>query len=86
MVLLGAALGAFNTGAVVALEWALRRRGDFGWYSYSPMPRRYPDYLPAQHVVNGWAAVAVVAGVLIAVNILILAAYLIVIRRSLNAE
>lgn len=74
-VLLGAALGVINAGVVVLLDWALRRRGDFGWYSYTPMPQRYSDYLPPQHVVRGWAAVAVVVGVLVVVNAAVVAAY-----------
>jgi heme/copper-type cytochrome/quinol oxidase subunit 1 len=75
-------LGVVNTGAVVALEWALRRRGDFGWYSYTPMPRRYADYLPSQHVVSGWAAIGVVAGVLVAVNVVIAVGYVLARRRT----
>ena len=79
--LLGGALGIVNTGVVLALEWALQRRGDFGWYSYSPMPRRYSGYLPAQHVVSGWAAVGLFAGVLVLVNAVLVMACLLVLRR-----
>lgn len=71
--LLGGALGVINTAVVVLLEWAMRRRGDFGWSGYAPAPR-YADYLPAPHVVSGWSAVALVAAVLVGVNVLVLVA------------
>ena len=83
--LLSAALGATNTGVVVALDWLLRRRSDFGWYSYSPMPRRHADYLPTQHVLSGWAAVGIVAAVLVAVNMVIAAAYAVIRHRKTAA-
>lgn len=83
--LLGAALGVINAGAVVLLSWVTRRRGDFGWYSYTPMPRRYADYAPTGNVVNGWAAVALVVGVLIAVNVVLVTAYFLVRRRTSRA-
>lgn len=79
--LLGAALGVINAGVVVLFEWTLRRQGDFGWYSYSPMPRRYADYLAPQHRLSGWAAAALVTVVLVAVNMLVVAAYLLIRRR-----
>jgi heme/copper-type cytochrome/quinol oxidase subunit 1 len=79
--LVGAAFGVVNTAVVVALDRALRRGGDFGWYSYSPMPRRYADYLPHQHVVNGWAAIGLVAGVLVVVNAVLVGTCAAVVRR-----
>ena len=84
--LAGAALGVMNAGVVVLLDWVLRRRGDFGWYSYSPMPRRYADYLPAPHVVSGWAAAAVFAGVLVALNMIVAAGYVIMRRRRTSSD
>jgi hypothetical protein len=84
--LLGVALGAVNTAVVVLLDWALRKRSDFGWFAYSPMHGRYADYLPPQHVVTGWAAVAVVAGVLIVLNMAMAAGYVVVRRRARPTE
>lgn len=75
-------LGVIDAGVVVLLDRALRKRGDFGWYSYSPMPRRYADYLAPEHVLSGWAAVGVVAGALISVNAIAVAAYLLIRRRA----
>jgi heme/copper-type cytochrome/quinol oxidase subunit 1 len=82
--LLGVVLGAVNSGAVLLAGWALERHGDYGWYSYSPMPRRYADYLPASQPVTGWSAVALLVGVLVVVNVLATAAYVLVrrVRRS----
>lgn len=55
----GVALGLLNAGfAILAGRW-FDRQTSFGWYAYSPMPRRYADYLPASGP-RGWTAVGVV--------------------------
>jgi heme/copper-type cytochrome/quinol oxidase subunit 1 len=67
--LAGVALGATNAAAVLVLAWLFRGPSEFGWYAYSPMPRRYSDYLPADHAVSSWATVLTVVAVLVAVNV-----------------
>jgi heme/copper-type cytochrome/quinol oxidase subunit 1 len=57
---------------------------DFGWYAYSPMPRRYADYLPSSGV-HGWSAVAVVIGVLVVVNAAVVCVYVLVQKRRRHA-
>jgi heme/copper-type cytochrome/quinol oxidase subunit 1 len=86
--LLGAALGVTNAGAVLLLAWALHRSGDFGWYSYSPMPRRYADYLTSSPspVVSGWAAIGLIAAVLIALNMVLVATYMLVRKRRARID
>ena len=81
-VLLGATLGVLNAAVMLVLGRALGRGGDYGWYSYSPMPRRYADYLPPDHIVNGRAALAVVLVVLAVVDSILLVAYLKVHERA----
>ena len=82
--LLGAATGVVDAVVVLLLDWALRDRGDVGWVSYSPMPARYADYLRPRHVVNGWAAVAVVLAALVVVNMVLVAAYVLLRRRRVS--
>jgi heme/copper-type cytochrome/quinol oxidase subunit 1 len=73
--LLGAVLGIVNTAVVLLISWMFRPPTTYGFYSYSPMPKRYSDYLPPSHQVTGWASIALVAGVLVAVNIALGAVY-----------
>lgn len=66
--LLGSAVGAVNGGLGLLLAWWFgRRSGDFGWYSYSPMPRRYADYWPAA-TTPGWEIALVVLASFLIVN------------------
>jgi heme/copper-type cytochrome/quinol oxidase subunit 1 len=67
---------------VLALAWLFRGPSEFGWYSYSPMPRRYSDYLPADHAVSGWAAVVTVVAALVAVNVVAALGYTLLRRRT----
>ena len=73
--LLGVALGITNNAVVLLISWLFRPPSTYGFYSYSPMPERYADYLPSSHQVRGWAAVALVAGVLVAVNVALVAGF-----------
>lgn len=60
-------MGLLNAGlAVLAGRW-LNRETTFGWYAYTPMPRRYADYLPAPGT-RGWSAVIVVIVGFVIVN------------------
>src|SRR3954463_7030406 len=73
--LLGSAVGAVNAAiAVAAIWWWDRGSGEFGWYSYSPMPRRYSDFigspLPHRH---HWPAMLVIAAIFLCVNALAVA-------------
>lgn len=64
-VLLGAAAGLLNAGVAVAVVWLLGRRpGDYGWYSYTPMPARYSDYLSGPGARPGWELALIVAAAL----------------------
>ena len=74
--LLGATLGVINVSVMLAMDRMVGRSGEVGWYSYSPMPRRYSDYLPPDHIVNGRVALALVLAVLIVVNSIAVMAYL----------
>ena len=80
-VLLGAGLGLPNAGTVLLLPWLIDQPRDFGWYAYSPMPRRYADYLPNSGV-HGWSAVAVVFAVLVVFNAAAVGAYVLVQKRG----
>src|SRR3954466_3392650 len=75
--LLGAGLGIANTAVLLLLSWLFRPPTTFGFYSYSPMPQRYSDYLGVRgRQLNGWTALALVAAVLVVVNMALVAAYL----------
>ena len=74
--LMGASLGVINVSLMLAMDRMLGRSGDVGWYSYSPMTRRYSDYLPPDHIVNGRLALALVLAVLVVVNSVAVVAYL----------
>jgi hypothetical protein len=64
--LLGSVIGLLNAGLAVLLAWWFGRRpAEFGWYSYTPMPRRYADYLPASSTPGWKIAVVVLASFLI---------------------
>lgn len=76
------ALGAINSGVVILLERLLRKNADFGWFSYAPLNRQYADYLPPQHLIHGWPAVALVCGALVLVNVVVATAYAAVTRRG----
>lgn len=79
---LGSVLGLLNSALVLVLVWALEPPTEFGWYAYSPMPRRYSDYLPASRV-HGWTAVALVAVALTLANALIVGVWSLVRKRRM---
>ena len=63
---LGSVLGLLNSVLVLVLVWALEPPTEFGWYAYSPMPRRYSDLSASG--VHGWTAVALVVSALTLAN------------------
>jgi heme/copper-type cytochrome/quinol oxidase subunit 1 len=64
--LLGSVIGLLNAGLALLLAWWFGRRpAEFGWYSYTPMPRRYADYLPASSTPGWKIAVVLLASFLI---------------------
>ena len=67
--LLGTVIGLLNAALAVSLAWWFGRApSEWGWYSYSPMPRRYADYLPASSTA-GWKIVLVLVATFLIVNI-----------------
>ncbi|MDQ1694678.1 MAG: hypothetical protein QOJ03_31 [Frankiaceae bacterium] len=63
---LGGLLGLLNgVGALVAARW-LTRQTDVGWFAYSPMPRRYADYLVAPESRSWTPVVLVLLGFILA--------------------
>lgn len=54
--------------AILLAWWFGRTPSEWGWYSYSPMPRRYADYLPASST-PGWEIVLVLLATFLIVNI-----------------
>src|SRR5436190_23899011 len=83
--LLGSVIGLLNAGLAILLAWWFGRRpAEFGWYSYTPMPRRYADYLPASSAPS-WQIAVVVLAVFLIVNTAAAAA-VVYFRRSQRAE
>jgi heme/copper-type cytochrome/quinol oxidase subunit 1 len=52
------------------------------------MPRRYADYLTSSPspVVSGWAAIGLIAAVLIALNMVLVATYMLVRKRRARID
>ena len=72
--LLGSVIGLVNAGLAISLAWWFgRMQGDFGFYSYTPMPRRYADYLPASST-PGWKIALFLLAAFLVVNALAVAA------------
>jgi hypothetical protein len=81
----GAALGLLNAAlAILAGRW-LDRQSEFGWYAYSPMPRRYADYLPASGS-RGWSAFVVVIVGFMAINAVAVGLFVLLRARRNRAE
>ena len=81
---IGTVIGLLNAGLAVLLAWWFGRRpAEFGWYSYTPMPRRYADYLPASPT-PGWKIAVVLLASFLIVNTAAAAAVL-YFRRSQRA-
>jgi hypothetical protein len=65
--LLGSVIGLLNGGVALVLAWWFGRGPhEFGWYSYTPMPRRYADYLPASSTPGWHIALVLLAAFLVA--------------------
>ncbi|HVI16945.1 MAG TPA: hypothetical protein VM712_01115 [Gaiellales bacterium] len=77
--LLGSVIGLVNAGLAISLAWWFGRppggfgSGDFGFYSYTPMPRRYADYLPASST-PGWTIALFLLAAFLVVNAIAVAA------------
>jgi hypothetical protein len=78
---LGTAIGVVNAAAMLGLLRLASRRADFGWYAYRPLPSRYPNSASLGGM-HSWAAVGLVAGLLIALNTLACVGYVVVRRRA----
>lgn len=79
--MLGSVVGLLNAGVAILLAWVFGRRpGEFGWYSYTPMPRRYADYAPLP-TTPGWKIGLVLVAVFLFLNMAIAAVVLVVSRR-----
>ena len=73
--LLGSVIGLFNAGLAISLAWWFgRREGDFGFYSYTPMPRRYSDYLMPMSGTPGWKIALFLLSAFLVVNAVAVAA------------
>lgn len=84
--MLGGVIGGLNAGVALLLGWWFGRQpAEFGWYSYSPMPRRYATYGSAHTIRPAWQIVIVVA-VFFIVNIAVAAVALHMRRRAAGAE
>lgn len=68
--LLGGLAGVLNGGLALLLTWWFGRRPtEFGWFSYSPMPRRYADYVSSDAVTPAWEIITVTVAVFLVLNI-----------------
>jgi heme/copper-type cytochrome/quinol oxidase subunit 1 len=81
--LCGTALGLLNAGlALLAGHW-LSRETAFGWYAYSPMPRRYADYSPPS-APRGWLVIVVLISGFVIANAVAVGAFMLVRARLVN--
>jgi hypothetical protein len=75
--LVGGVVGALNAGLGLVLVWWFGRRPtEFGWWSYSPMPRRYSDvHLGSDFgpITPRWEVIAVTVAAFVVANMFVAA-------------